>query len=127
MVGNLRAGRVGGGEEFGFRPELVRGRSRVAVFGGEVLALDRVAWVRGVVSWVVLPGTRGDVVDSSPSGHVIGISSFKFQDGSLEREGRPELEENDVSHRSRPRRPRKTPRPSSCRPFRRLRRGRVLA
>lgn len=45
MVGYLRTWFVRRGEQLRTGPELVRGRSGVAVFGGQVAALDRVAWI----------------------------------------------------------------------------------
>lgn len=45
VVGYLGAGLVGGGEELGLRPQLVRCCGRVAVFCGEVEALGGIACV----------------------------------------------------------------------------------
>jgi hypothetical protein len=45
VVGYLGAGLVGGGEELGLRPELVRCCGRVAVFCGEVEALGGISCV----------------------------------------------------------------------------------
>lgn len=54
VVGYLGAGLVGGGEELGLRPELVRCCGRVAVFCGEVEAL-------GGIACVVVERVRGGV------------------------------------------------------------------
>jgi hypothetical protein len=74
VVGYLGTGLVGGGEELGWRPELVRCCGRVAVFCGEVEALGGIACVAIEERGVNGIGLR--VEGGGEMSHVIDVVAF---------------------------------------------------